>query len=302
MIGLTADVLFRAPRKYIAEYMPGDELLPLTALMGVAGIEDRRFARIFFSSGHNIQILTKIRLLEMHHFVKKLKIASQPTPLIQSVSPPPRLKSDFLVYIYPVKDIPMSKAERTKQFIIEQAAPIFNEKGIAGTSIDDVLHAAKVAKGCLYNHFENKEALSNETADFLLKKITGRIGAVMSKETSAKAKIFAYLDFSKNPLNTFIEGGCPILNMAVEADDNNPAIKQKVRDTMVAGQKMFSAILKEGIKNGEFTNALDPEEFAFKLFTAIEGATVVCRVLDSVKPMLSLIKNLKKELAGFEPE
>lgn len=196
----------------------------------------------------------------------------------------------------------MSKAERTKQFIIEQAAPIFNEKGIAGTSIDDVLHAAKVAKGCLYNHFENKEALSNETADFLLKKITGRIGAVMGKETSAKAKIYAYLDFSKNPLDTFIEGGCPILNMAVEADDNNPAIKQKVRDTMVAGQKMFSAVLKEGIKNGEFTDALDPEEFAFKLFTAIEGATVVCRVLDSVKPMLSLIRNLKKELAGFEPK
>jgi len=29
---------------------------------------------------------------------------------------------------------------------------------------------------------------------------------------------------------------------------------------------------------------------------------VVCRVLDSAKPMLSLIRNLKKELAGYEPK
>ncbi len=194
----------------------------------------------------------------------------------------------------------MSKAERTKQFIIEQAAPIFNEKGIAGTSVDDVLKASKVAKGCLYGHFENKEALAVETIDYLLKKISGRIGVVVSKGSSAKEKIFAYLDFNKDPLDTFIDGGCPIFNMAVDSDDTNPAIRQKVRETIVTGQKMFSDILKDGIKKGELADTLDPDEFAFKMFTAIEGATVVCRVLDSAKPMQGLIRSLKQELSAHE--
>jgi len=46
-----------------------------------------------------------------------------------------------------------TKAERTRQFIIEQAAPLFNERGVAGVSIDDVLKVTRVAKGCLYGHF-----------------------------------------------------------------------------------------------------------------------------------------------------
>ena len=56
--------------------------------------------------------------------------------------------------------IMLTKAERTKQFILETAAPIFNQKGISGANIDDVLSATKLTKGCLYGHFESKEDLA----------------------------------------------------------------------------------------------------------------------------------------------
>ncbi|RZK05397.1 MAG: TetR/AcrR family transcriptional regulator, partial [Flavobacterium sp.] len=44
----------------------------------------------------------------------------------------------------------MSKSEQTKQFIIEKAAPIFNKKGFAGTSMNDILEATGLAKGGVY--------------------------------------------------------------------------------------------------------------------------------------------------------
>ena len=40
----------------------------------------------------------------------------------------------------------MSKAERTKQFIIEKSAPIINKKGMAGTSLSDIMEATKLAR------------------------------------------------------------------------------------------------------------------------------------------------------------
>jgi len=193
----------------------------------------------------------------------------------------------------------MRKAERTKQNIIEQAAPLFNQKGIAGTTIDDVLQAAKVAKGCLYSHFENKDDLSAQTADFLLAKITGRIQEAMSHATTAKGSIFAYLDYCKNPLDTPVVGGCPIFNLAVEADDNNPAVKQKVGAVLEAAHAKFTAILQEGIDRGEFAPRLNAEDFAFKMFSAVEGATVICRVLGSSQPMHRLVKTLKDELETY---
>ncbi|HEY9045367.1 MAG TPA: TetR/AcrR family transcriptional regulator [Ohtaekwangia sp.] len=192
-----------------------------------------------------------------------------------------------------------SKAEKTKQYIIERAAPIFNEKGIAGTSVDDVLKAASVAKGCLYNHFEDKAALSSDVADYLLEKISSSVGAVISKADTAHGKILAYLEFSKNPFETPVNGGCPIFNLAVESDDNNPKIREKVKVAFEASHKLFSSILKMGIKSGEYKESLNADEFAIKLYSSIEGTIVICRVVNSNKPMLTLIKSLKKELEEY---
>src|SRR5204863_3660965 len=122
----------------------------------------------------------------------------------------------------------LTKAERTKQFILETAAPLYNEKGISGVSIDDVLAAAKVTKGCLYGHFENKEDLTLQVIDFLMNTVSEKLTVAVSKGKTAKAKVFAYLDFYKDPLETTIHGGCPIFNTAVESDDNYPAIKEKI--------------------------------------------------------------------------
>jgi TetR/AcrR family transcriptional repressor of nem operon len=40
----------------------------------------------------------------------------------------------------------LSKSERTKQFIIEKTAPVFNKKGFAGTSISDLTDATGLTK------------------------------------------------------------------------------------------------------------------------------------------------------------
>jgi hypothetical protein len=41
--------------------------------------------------------------------------------------------------------------------------------------------------------------------------MTAKINTVVSQETTAKAKINAFIDFYKNPITTYISGGCPIL-------------------------------------------------------------------------------------------
>jgi AcrR family transcriptional regulator len=194
----------------------------------------------------------------------------------------------------------MTKAENTKQLILEKAGPIYNAKGINGTNIDDVLEATKLTKGCLYSHFESKEDLSVQTAEFLLKKINHGIGQAMMKEKTAKGKIFAYMDFNRSPLNTYIEGGCPIFNMAVECDDNHTTIKKKVSSVISMSQEGFAEILQSGIEDGEFSKKLDPVVFAFKMFSAVEGGIVLCRVMNTNAPMKGLIKSLKEELQSYE--
>lgn len=193
----------------------------------------------------------------------------------------------------------LTKAERTKQFILETAAPLYNEKGISGVSIDDVLEATKLTKGCIYGHFQGKDDLSEQVIEYSLNSMTEKVAATVLKQTTAKGKINAFIDFYKNPIDTYIAGGCPIFNTAVEADDNFPTIKQKVAKKLLEGQQALSDIIKQGIDDGEFSQQLDPQRFAFKLVAAIEGAIVICRTINSAQPMYDLVNDLKKELDQY---
>lgn len=193
----------------------------------------------------------------------------------------------------------LTKAERTKQFILETAVPLYNKKGISGVNIDDVLDETKLTKGCLYGHFENKDDLTGQVVELMLKKISDQIRLAVSNAKTTKAKISAFLDFHKDPINTFISGGCPIFNTAVEVDDNFPIIKQKIATMFRVGQDGLTTILKKGIENGEYSPELDPVVFAFKLVASVEGGLVMCRTMDTMKPMQSLIKNLKAELEQY---
>jgi AcrR family transcriptional regulator len=192
-----------------------------------------------------------------------------------------------------------TKAERTKQFILEAAAPLYNEKGISGVSIDDVLEATKLTKGCIYGHFQGKDDLSEQVIEYSLNNLTEKITAAVFKETTAKGKINAFMDFYKNPINTYIDGGCPLFNTAVEADDNFPVIKQKVAARFLAGQKALSEVLQQGIESGEFSSQLNPARFAFKMVAAIEGGIIICRTIDSAQPMYELVNDLKEELENY---
>ena len=194
----------------------------------------------------------------------------------------------------------MGKSEQKKQLIIERAAVLFNEKGITGTSVDEILDAASISKGCFYGHFESKEALSFACVDYLLEKLTERRTDAINKQVTAKEKIIAFIDLNKNPLNSFFAGGCPIVNLSTESDDTSPVIKNKVKTIINTAIALFTSILQEGIDNGELSDQLTPAEFATKMFLSIEGANAICRVLNNSEPMHTVSDSLKKELASYE--
>ena len=194
----------------------------------------------------------------------------------------------------------MKKSERTRQLIIEQAADIFNEKGVAGTSIDEVLQAAKVAKGCLYGHFQSKDELALASAEYLLDKVANRRTNLLQQHKTSVDKLLAYAEMNANPLdNSFVHGGCPILNFGVDTDDTNQPIREKVQSCMKATTRNLTTIIKEGITAGELAPEISPEELAIKLFAITEGAFLMSRVMGSPLPMKTAIKAMKKEIISY---
>jgi hypothetical protein len=87
-----------------------------------------------------------------------------------------------------------------------------------------------------------------------------------------------------------------MINFGMEADDTSAVIKQKVKKGMEWSVKRITDVITEGVGTGEFHAAWNAKEFAVKLFTMMEGATVVARVMDNNSNMRTIVKILKKEI------
>ena len=190
----------------------------------------------------------------------------------------------------------MTKSERTRQFIIEQSAPLFNTKGLAGTAMSDVMDATKMAKGGLYGHFESKDELSYAVVDYNLGQIVGKVEQAVGRAATSKAKLFAFLDVFSTPLQFPVAGGCPILNFGTESDDTNPVVRKKVKGTILSAQATIAAITSQGIASGEFKTTFDAREFSIKMMTLLEGGILIGRVLQTNSQMEIIINLLKKEI------
>jgi TetR/AcrR family transcriptional regulator, transcriptional repressor for nem operon len=189
----------------------------------------------------------------------------------------------------------MSKAEQTKAFIIEKVAPIFNMKGYAGTSLTDMTEATGLTKGSIYGNFANKDEVALAVFDYHLQKIRSIISAEMSRHSTAKEQLLAYIYVYTNFLKfPFPEGGCPILNTAIEADDTHPALRKKAADAIQGWKAQIVRLLQKGIENKEFTAPMDPEQVAITIIAMIEGGIMVSKLTGKLNYRNAVMQSVEK--------
>lgn len=179
----------------------------------------------------------------------------------------------------------MSKAEKTKQFIIEKTATLFNTKGYVSTSLSDIAEATGLTKGSIYGNFENKNKLALEVYKFNAGTLSKNLMRSFGDEfPTASDKLHAFVAFyRKNWLSVFQHGGCPLMNAATEADDMLPALKIQVNKSFDDWSTKISEIIKLGQKNSEFNAEIDAEQYASLFIMLIEGGILLSKTTEEEK-------------------
>jgi TetR/AcrR family transcriptional repressor of nem operon len=194
----------------------------------------------------------------------------------------------------------MQKGLRTRQHIIEATAPIFNTKGFEGTSMADLCNATGLTKGALYGSFKNKEELSVAAFQFAIEKMRSHGRQHVDSKINYKGKLIALLEFfARYVLNPPVKGGCPLLNTAVEADDNRVSMRRTVVKELEESISYIVSIIEKGKKANEFQSDIKSREVALFFFCAIEGAIMFSRVSSSDEAMKMVLKYIKSYIEGF---
>ncbi len=194
----------------------------------------------------------------------------------------------------------MSKAERTKQFIVEQTAAIFNKKGYAGTSLQDITAATKLTKGSIYGNFEGKDEVALAVFDHNFDQVRDIVRAEMEKQDSIKGKLLVYPRVYGNVHRyAFPDGGCPVLNTAIEADDTHPALKKKAQEAIVYWKNSLVRLIEKGIATGEIKAAVNPEQLALTLMALLEGMTMISNLMDKPSYRKQIIQAIEKTITDL---
>jgi AcrR family transcriptional regulator len=189
------------------------------------------------------------------------------------------------------------KGERTREFIRERAAPLFNKQGFAGTSLGDLTEATGLTKGALYGNFKDKEGIALEAFAYSMQQIRVMMRSRVDPLPTYKQKLLALVEFfGEYVMHPPIPGGCPMMNYGVEADDSQRFMKKSVAREMQSTILFIQRCLDQGVAGGEFRSSVDTAVVAQVIFCAIEGAIVVSRVKGSPAPMAAVVEYCKSIL------
>jgi AcrR family transcriptional regulator len=148
---------------------------------------------------------------------------------------------------------PSNRAERAAErraAIVEAALEEFIASGFTATRLDDVAKRAGVAKGTIYLHFKDKEALFEELVRTAIVPLIGRLTAPPSPSGSIRDALEGFAKNFIHEVATTRRGD--IIRLIVAEGPRFPAIADfYYREVVSRGLAAMRALIEIGVARGE---------------------------------------------------
>ena len=172
---------------------------------------------------------------------------------------------------------PSRKGNRTRQRIIAQAAPLFNQRGYEGCSMREIMAEAGIEKGGIYRHFASKEELALEAFDFAWAEVSERRTRGLEEIKDPLLRIEALIcNFVQR--RPALRGGCPLLNTAIDADDGNAALRVRAQAALDSWRARLSSLILLAARRGTVKPGTEPRAVASIIIGSLEGALMMSRL------------------------
>jgi TetR/AcrR family transcriptional regulator, transcriptional repressor for nem operon len=174
----------------------------------------------------------------------------------------------------PVCEPRTPKGRATRDRIVEAATTLVFERGIAGTTLDDVRASTDVSKGQLYHYFADKDDLVHAVVENTIQEVLDAQPALADLSTwSAIARWFDELVTLQSARHAV--GGCPIGGLAGQLAETD----ETARQALAAGFDRWEAPLRRGLEQmrsqGKLRRSADPGRLAAATLAAIQGGLIL---------------------------
>jgi TetR/AcrR family transcriptional regulator, transcriptional repressor for nem operon len=181
------------------------------------------------------------------------------------------------------------KGERTRSRIVEAAAALIHERGVAATTLEDVKVAADVSGSQLYHYFPDKNDLVQAVIDYQADTIVNNNRQALGSANG--------VDAWRNMLVTGVrrtkaKGGCALGSLGGQLAESDP----EARALIAAGFDQWAAAISDGLRSlhadGKLPSDIDPDDLATTLLATLQGGLLLAQVQRSTRPLETALDTL----------
>lgn len=176
-----------------------------------------------------------------------------------------------------------SKAEATRERLLEATKKLVMSKGFAGTTIDDVLKETSVTKGAFFYHFKSKADLADQLMRWYADKDMRMFRTFLAEAEAAHedpldqllkflTDFEAYLSDPDNPPR-----GCMYALYTYEDDHFENSVKEFVAETLQTWTAMYIRKFQEVIDRYPPARDVTAKRLAEMFIAVIEGGLILER-------------------------
>ncbi len=177
------------------------------------------------------------------------------------------------------------KGRERRQRIIEVAADLILERGVAEVSLDDIRDAAGVSKSQLYHYF-------NDKSDLLHAVIECQRERVLSNHRPTFATLDGWDDLVRwrnmivaHQSARSCRSGCPLGSLASGLAELDDVARDQLSDAFASWCRIIADGLTRMIKSQELRDDADPQQLAISVLASLQGGLLMAETARDTRPL-----------------
>lgn len=163
----------------------------------------------------------------------------------------------------------VAKGEETRQAILTRAFELAKTIGLSGLSIGRLAEETGLSKSGLFAHFGSKEALEVAVVEEAARQFVEFVMAPALRQPRGEPRVRALFErwilWGQQP------GGCFFVGAVAELDDRSGPPRDALVQTCKDWIDALATAARITVSEGHFRSDLDPEQFAFEVYSIMLG-------------------------------
>jgi TetR/AcrR family transcriptional repressor of nem operon len=192
-----------------------------------------------------------------------------------------------------------AKGRATRARIVNAAAELMLEHGVARTTIEDIQQAAAVSTSQMYHYFADKGDLVAAVIDQQSDQVLGGQELELHRVDSIEA-----LCRWRDALVAVMRGkgctaGCPIGSLASELSDNDPLARARLARAFAQWEDLIRDGLAAIAAQGQPLAGLDVDRMALAMLAGVQGGLLLSQVRRDTAPLEAAVDILIDQLRSL---